>query len=69
MALYFAMQGIGNLMPAVMANALRLIVSAGGATVLVTRFEGGAADVSVAIAVGFGLYGIANSLLLARAMR
>jgi Na+-driven multidrug efflux pump len=69
MALFFAMQGIGNLVPAVVANALRLIVSAGGATVLVTRFEGGAAEVFVAIAVGFALYGIANSLLLARAMR
>jgi putative MATE family efflux protein len=69
MAFFFAMQGVGNLMPAVMANALRLVVSAGGATLLVTRFGGNAADVFIAIAVGFALFGIVNSLLLARAMR
>jgi hypothetical protein len=33
------------------------------------RFGGGAADVFVAIAAGFALYGIANALLLASAMR
>jgi putative MATE family efflux protein len=69
LAFFFAMQGIGSLVPAVVANALRLLVSAGGATVLVTRFEGGAADVFAVIAVGFALFGVANAFLFARATR
>ena len=69
MALYFVMQGIGNLMPAVLVNLLRLAVSAGGATVLVTRFDAGANAVFVAIAVGFAIYGFTMALLLASAIR
>jgi Na+-driven multidrug efflux pump len=58
MALYFAMQGVGNVVPAVAANGLRLVVSAGGALAAVYWLDAGARGAFVAIAAGFVLYGV-----------
>lgn len=54
------MQGVSNVMPAVLANAARLAVSAGGAFAAVTLFDAGAAGVFIAIASGFAVYGLLN---------
>ena len=57
MALYYFMQGVGNIVPVVLANATRLAASAGGAYAAVTWFDAGPAGVFAAIAAGFLLYG------------
>lgn len=66
MAIYFAMQGVGNVVPAVLANLLRLVVSAGGSLVAVLWLGAGPLGVFVAIACGFVLYGALNAYFLAR---
>ncbi|HEY6863289.1 MAG TPA: MATE family efflux transporter, partial [Burkholderiales bacterium] len=66
MAIYFAMQGIGSVVPAVLANAGRLIVSAGGALAAVTWLDAGPLGVFTAIALGFAFYGAANAVVLSR---
>ena len=66
MALYFVMQGIGAIVPAVLANAMRVAISAGGAFAAVTWFDAGATGIFVAIAAGFVAYGLANAWLLLR---
>ncbi|HET7199926.1 MAG TPA: MATE family efflux transporter [Burkholderiales bacterium] len=66
MAIYFAMQGVGNVVPAVVANGLRLLASAGGALAAVWWIDAGPLGVFIAIACGFILYGILNAYLLAR---
>ncbi|MBA3772414.1 MAG: hypothetical protein H0X13_08010 [Ramlibacter sp.] len=58
MALYFAMQGVGEVLPAVGANALRLLVSAGGGLAAVWFFDAGILGFSLAIAAGFSAYGL-----------
>lgn len=58
MALYFAMQGVGNVLPAVAANGLRLLMSAGGALAAVYWFDAGLAGVFVAVAAAFVAYGV-----------
>jgi MATE family, multidrug efflux pump len=65
MAIYFAMQGVGNVVPAVGANALRLLVSAGGALAAVS-LGAGPLGAFTAIACGFVLYGILNAYLLSK---
>ena len=57
MALYYFMQGVGNIVPAVLANAARLAGSAGGAYAAVTWFDAGPGGVFAATAAGFLLYG------------
>lgn len=57
MALYYFMQGVGNIVPAVLANAARLTVSAGAAYAAVTWFDAGPIGVFAAIAASFVLYG------------
>ena len=57
MALYYFMQGVGNIGPAVLANAARLAASAGGAYAAVTWFDAGPVGVFAAIAASFLLYG------------
>lgn len=57
MALYYFMQGVGNIVPAVLANATRLATSAGGAYAAVTWFDAGPSGVFAAIAASFLLYG------------
>ena len=66
MAIYFARQGVGNVVPAVLANALRLLASAGGALAAVLWLDAGPFGVFMAIACGFVLYGILNACLLVR---
>ena len=66
MAVYFAMQGVGNVVPAVLANAARLFASAGGAFVAAWWLGAGPLGVFVAIACGFSLYGALNAYLLSR---
>jgi MATE family, multidrug efflux pump len=65
MAIYFAMQGVGNVVPAVAANALRLLVSAGGALAAVS-LGAGPPGAFAAIACGFVLHGILNAYLLSK---
>lgn len=66
MALYFAMQGVGSVVPAVIANGLRLLVSAGGALLAVYWIGAGPLGIFVAIALGFILYGALNVYGLVR---
>jgi Na+-driven multidrug efflux pump len=66
MAIYFAMQGVGNVVPAVLANGVRLLASAGGALAAVAWLGAGPLGVFVAIAAGFVLYGASNAYLFAR---
>ena len=66
MAVYFAMQGFGGVVPAVLANALRLVVAAGGALAALSWLDAGPLGVFAAIACGFVLYGAVNACLLAR---
>jgi putative MATE family efflux protein len=53
MALYSAAQGFGGVLRVVLANALRLLVSAGGALVAVSWLDLGVAGFFAAVAVGF----------------
>ena len=66
MAIYFAMQGVGHVVPAVAANALRLLVSAGGALAAVSWLGAGPLGVFTAIACGFVVYGALNAYLLSK---
>jgi putative MATE family efflux protein len=66
MAIYFAMQGVGNVLPAVLANSLRLLVGAGGAFACVMWLGAGPLGIFAAIACGFLVYGSLNAYLLAR---
>ncbi|HEY2137203.1 MAG TPA: MATE family efflux transporter [Xanthobacteraceae bacterium] len=56
MALYFATQGFGNVVRTVTANAVRLLVSAGGALVAVTWLDLGTLGLFVPIAGAFCVY-------------
>ena len=56
MALYFATQGFGSVMWTVMANAVRLLASAGCALAAIYWFGLGAIGFFVAIAGGFCAY-------------
>lgn len=66
MALYFAMQGVGDVVPAVGANGLRLLVSAGGGVAVVWYLDGGILGVSLAVAAGFTIYGLLIAWWFAR---
>jgi putative MATE family efflux protein len=57
MALYYFMQGVGHIVPAVLANAVRLAASAGGAYAAITWFDAGPVGIFAAIAASFVLYG------------
>jgi putative MATE family efflux protein len=57
MALYYFMQGVGRIVPAVLANAVRLAASAGGAYAAITWFNAGPVGVFSAVAASFVLYG------------
>ena len=57
MALYYFMQSVGNIVPAVLANAARLVASAGGAYAAITWFDAGPVGVFAATAASFLLYG------------
>jgi len=66
MAIYFAMQGVGSVVPAVLANAGRLVVSAGGALAAVAWLDAGPPGAFGAIACGFAFYGAVNAYVLSR---
>jgi Na+-driven multidrug efflux pump len=66
MAIYFAMQGVGNVVPAVLANALRLVLSAGGALAAASWLDAGPVGIFTAIACGFVSYGAVNAYLLSK---
>lgn len=57
MALYYFMQGVGNIVPAVLANAARLAACSGTAYGAVTWFDAGPIGIFAAIAASFLLYG------------
>jgi putative MATE family efflux protein len=64
--LYFACQGYGNLMLAVVANAARLLLAAGGALIAVFWIEAGTTGIFAAIALGFVAYAALTSVALSR---
>ena len=66
MALYFATQGLGSVIWTVTANAVRLLVSAGGAMVAVYWFDPGATGFFVPIAGGFCAYAALTSAAIFR---
>jgi len=57
MALYFATQGLGQVLLTVLANGVRLLASAGGALVALYWFGAGATGFFIAVAAGFAAYG------------
>src|SRR5688572_10874219 len=69
MALYFAAQGLGRVLPAVAANGARLAVSACGGLVAVFWLEAGPLGFFLAIAVGFFAYGGLTAGALIRSMK
>jgi Na+-driven multidrug efflux pump len=56
MALFFATQGFGSVILTVTANALRLLVSAGGAVGAIYWLGFGATGLFIAVAFGFVVY-------------
>lgn len=65
-ALYFSSQGFGNPLPAVLANVVRLLVSAGGGLAAVFWFGAGPPGVFAGIACGFITYAVLNAWILLR---
>ncbi len=57
MALYFASQGLGRVLLPVLANAVRLLASAGGALAALYWLDAGASGFFIAVAAGFAMYG------------
>ena len=68
MALYFAAQGLGRVLPAVAANGARLAVSACGGLLAVFWLEAGPLGFFLAIAVGFVTYGGLTTRALFRSL-
>jgi putative MATE family efflux protein len=68
MALYFATQGMGRVLPAVAANGARLAVSACGGLLAVFWLEAGPLGFFLAIAAGFVVYGGLTARALVRSM-
>jgi putative MATE family efflux protein len=66
MALYFATQGLGRVALTVLANGIRLLVSAAGALLAVFLLDAGEAGFFAAVALGFLLYGGLTSAALLR---
>jgi len=64
--LYFACQGYGKLVLAVVANGIRFLVAAGGGFIAVFWMEAGTAGIFAAIALGFVAYAGLTSLALSR---
>ena len=57
MGLYSSSQGLGRVFLPVLANAVRLLASAGGALAALYWFNAGATGFFVAVAAGFAIYG------------
>ena len=64
--LYFACQGYGKVVPAVIANAIRLVLAAGGGIVAMSWIGAGAAGLFAAIAFAFAAYAGLTSLAVLR---
>jgi MATE family, multidrug efflux pump len=67
MALFFATQGFGSVILTVTANALRLLVSAGGAVGAIYWLDLGATGFFIAVAFGFVLYAALTACAVLRA--
>lgn len=65
-AVYCARQGVGDLLAAVLANAARLVVSAGAGLAAALWLGAGPAGAFAAIACGFVLYALLNAWILVR---
>ena len=63
-ALYFSLQGMGNIAAAVLANGARLLVSAGGGLAAGVWLDAGPLGTFAAIACGFALYAALNAWIL-----
>lgn len=57
MALYFATQGLGRVLLTVLANGVRLVVSAAGALFALSFLDAGTTGFFIAVAAGFAAYG------------
>jgi Na+-driven multidrug efflux pump len=66
-ALYFTCQGVGRVMLAVLANAMRLVVAAGGALIAIYWMGLGAFGIFAAIAVAFVVYAVLTIAAVSRA--
>jgi Na+-driven multidrug efflux pump len=66
MGLYFACQGRGKVMFAVLANGVRLLVAAAGGLVAVHWLGAGAPGLFAAIVCGFALYAVLATVAFAR---
>jgi putative MATE family efflux protein len=64
--LYFACQGYGKIVLAVVANAVRLLLAAGGAFIAMFWMGAGATGIFAAIALGFVAYAALTSIALYR---
>ena len=64
--MYFACQGYGNLLLAVAANAIRLVLAAGGGLIAMLWIGAGPDGIFVAIACGFVAYAVLTTVALAR---
>jgi putative MATE family efflux protein len=64
MALYFATQGFGKVLLTVLANGLRLVVSAAGALLAISWLDAGTSGFFVAVAAGFAAYGLLTTAAL-----
>ena len=69
MALYFAAQGLGRVLPAVAANGARVAVSACGGLLAVFWLDAGPAGFFAAIAAGFLVYGGLTACALLRLLK
>lgn len=67
--LYFACQGLARLMPAVAANAIRLLIAWSGGTIAVVPLGGSAAMLYACIAAGFAVYAALTALIVWRLAR
>lgn len=64
--LYFACQGYGKVVFAVVANGIRLLLAAGGGVIAMFWMGAGAAGIFAAIALGFVVYAGLTSIALSR---
>lgn len=67
--LYFACQGYGKLVLAVVANGIRLLLAAGGGFIAMFWMDAGTTGIFVAIAVGFFVYGGLTACVLLRLLK
>jgi Na+-driven multidrug efflux pump len=66
MALYFACQGLGKVVFAVLANGIRLLLAAGGGFIAMYWMSAGAVGIFAAIALAFVSYAVLTSVALSR---